>query len=84
MLQSIRSITDLWRDRHVAETLAIAQNGGRVNTAASPGLWRTTTRNGPIALSGLQTPEPKLRPVTGAIRSRPVLSGLHHVYERAA
>jgi transposase InsO family protein len=33
---------------------------------------------------GLQTPEAKLRPVTGPIRSRPVLNGLHHVYERAA
>src|SRR5262249_54913802 len=33
---------------------------------------------------GLQTPEPTLRPVTGAIRPRPVLNGLHHVYERAA
>jgi hypothetical protein len=32
----------------------------------------------------LQTPEAKLRPVTGPIRSRPVLNGLHHVYERAA
>ena len=33
---------------------------------------------------GLQAPEPKLRPRTGPIRSRPVLNGLHHVYERAA
>src|SRR3982750_4810491 len=33
---------------------------------------------------GLQTPEAKLRPVTGPIRSRPVLNGLHYVYERAA
>jgi transposase InsO family protein len=33
---------------------------------------------------GLQAPEPKLRPMTGPIRSRPVLTGLHHVYERAA
>ena len=33
---------------------------------------------------GLQTPEPRPRPVTGPIRSRPVLNGLHHVYERAA
>ena len=33
---------------------------------------------------GLQTPELRLRPVTGPIRSRPVLNGLHHVYERAA
>ena len=33
---------------------------------------------------GLQTPEPSLRPVTGPIRSHPVLNGLHHVYKRAA
>src|SRR5438270_5821734 len=29
----------------------------------------------------LQTPRPKLLPATGPIRSRPVLNGLHHVYE---
>jgi putative transposase len=33
---------------------------------------------------GLCTPEPKLRPMAGPIQSRPVLNGLHHVYERAA
>ena len=33
---------------------------------------------------GLQTPELKVRPATGIVRSRPVLNGLHHVYERAA
>jgi transposase InsO family protein len=33
---------------------------------------------------GLCPPEPKLRPMTGPIQSRPVLNGLHHVYERAA
>jgi transposase InsO family protein len=33
---------------------------------------------------GLQTPTPRLRPTTGAVRSRSVLHGLHHVYERAA
>jgi transposase InsO family protein len=32
----------------------------------------------------LQTPELSLRPATGPIRSRPVLNGLHHIYERAA
>jgi hypothetical protein len=31
----------------------------------------------------LQTPESRPRPATGPIRSRPVLNGLHHVYERA-
>jgi transposase InsO family protein len=33
---------------------------------------------------GLHTPEPQPRPATGPIRTRPVLNGLHHVYERAA
>ncbi len=33
---------------------------------------------------GLETPERRLRPVIGAIRSHPILNGLHHVYERAA
>ena len=33
---------------------------------------------------GLQTPEVRPRPTTGPIRSRPVLNGLHHVYERVA
>jgi transposase InsO family protein len=33
---------------------------------------------------GLQTPEPRRHPTAGPIRSRPVLNGLHHVYERAA
>jgi transposase InsO family protein len=38
----------------------------------------------PHRMLGLQTPEAKPRPVTGPIRSRPVLNGLHHVYERVA
>jgi len=33
---------------------------------------------------GLQTPESRQRPVTGPIRSHPILNGLHHVYKRAA
>ena len=35
----------------------------------------------------LETPRPQLRPRAGPIlpvRARPVLNGLHHVYERAA
>jgi transposase InsO family protein len=32
----------------------------------------------------LQTPAPATRPSAGPIRSRPVLGGLHHTYERAA
>jgi len=41
-------------------------------------------RDRPHRTLGLQTPEPRSRPTTGLIRSRPVLNGLHHVYERAA
>jgi putative transposase len=33
---------------------------------------------------GLRTPEPRPHAATGPIRSRPVLNGLQHVYERAA
>jgi len=33
---------------------------------------------------GLHTPQLKVRPTTGSVLSRPVLNGLHHVYERAA
>ena len=32
----------------------------------------------------METPVPVVRATTGAIRASPVLSGLHHVYERAA
>ena len=41
-------------------------------------------RERPHRTLGLQTPEPRPRPMTGPIRSQPVLNGLHHVYERAA
>jgi transposase InsO family protein len=33
---------------------------------------------------GLQTPELRPRLTAGRIRSRPILNGLHHIYERAA
>jgi hypothetical protein len=32
----------------------------------------------------LETPVPVCRPGEGRVRSRPVLGGLHHIYERAA
>jgi transposase InsO family protein len=32
----------------------------------------------------LDTPHPAARPRHGPVRARPVLGGLHHVYERAA
>ena len=41
-------------------------------------------RDRPHRTLGLQTPEPRLRAATGPICSRPVLNGLHHVYDRAA
>jgi transposase InsO family protein len=41
-------------------------------------------RERPHRTLGLQTPEHRPRPTTGRIRSRPVLNGLHHAYERAA
>ena len=45
---------------------------------------RYYNRDRPHRTLGLQTPEPRTRLATGPIRSRPVLNGLHHVYERAA
>jgi transposase InsO family protein len=33
---------------------------------------------------GSQTPQLKVRPTMGVVGSRPVMNGLHHVYERAA
>ena len=32
----------------------------------------------------LETPVPSLRAIEGPVQSRPVLGGLHHVYERVA
>jgi len=45
---------------------------------------RSYNQDRPHRTLRLQTPGAKLRPVTGPIRSRPVLNGPHHVYERAA
>jgi transposase InsO family protein len=41
-------------------------------------------RDRPHRSLGLETPVPSQRPVAGEVVARPVLGGLHHVYERAA
>ena len=41
-------------------------------------------RDRPHRSLGLETPVPSPRPFDGEVVSRPVLNGLHHVYERAA
>ena len=41
-------------------------------------------RERPHRTLALQTPEVRPRSITGPIRARPVLNGLHHVYARAA
>jgi hypothetical protein len=41
-------------------------------------------RDRPHRTLGFHTPEPRPRPKAGPIHSRPVLNGLHHVYERTA
>jgi transposase InsO family protein len=45
---------------------------------------RFYNRERPHRTLRLETPEPVVRPTTGSIRSRLVLGGLHHLYERAA
>jgi transposase InsO family protein len=41
-------------------------------------------RDRPHRSLGLETPAPSRRPIAGEVVARPVLGGLHHVYERAA
>jgi transposase InsO family protein len=45
---------------------------------------RYYNRDRPHRTLRLETPLPVARPSTGPIRARPVLGGLHHVYERVA
>jgi len=45
---------------------------------------RNYNEDRPHRTLGLQMPEPHPRSMNGPIRPRPVLNGLHHVYERAA
>jgi putative transposase len=45
---------------------------------------RFYNRERPHRTLRLETPDPIVRPTSGAIRASPVLGGLHHVYERAA
>ena len=41
-------------------------------------------QNRPTRSLTLETPAPSSRQLAGKVVSRPVLNGLHHVYERAA
>src|SRR5262249_13254974 len=43
---------------------------------------RYYSQDRPHRTLALQPPEMRLRPVTGLIRSRAILNGLHHAYER--
>jgi transposase InsO family protein len=45
---------------------------------------RSNDRDRPQRTLQLQPPQPQAAPPRGPIRVRPVLGGLHHVYERAA
>jgi hypothetical protein len=38
----------------------------------------------PRRSQGLKPPQPAAQPGTGQVHPRPILGGLHHVYERAA
>jgi putative transposase len=48
------------------------------------GFVQHSNRDRPHRTLCLETPVPTRRPAEGPVRSRPVLGGLHHVYERAA
>jgi hypothetical protein len=45
---------------------------------------RYYNRDRPHRTLRLETPRPTVRPAAGTVRARPILGGLHHVYERAA
>ena len=45
---------------------------------------RYYNRDRPHRTLRLETPQPTARPAGGTVRARPILGGLHHVYERAA
>jgi hypothetical protein len=46
--------------------------------------WAYYNQDRPHRSLGLETPVMRRRPVDGEVVSRPVLGGLHHVFERAA
>jgi hypothetical protein len=55
----------------------------RGRKATAPARYPITAER-PHRTLRLETPEPTLRPGEGQVQCRPVLGGLHHVYERAA
>jgi transposase InsO family protein len=61
----------------------IVLNARHLRTALRE-LVRYDNADRPHRSLGLETPEPATRPEAGPVRSRPVLGGLHHVYERVA
>src|SRR5262245_53869777 len=62
---------------------AIVVNARHLRTLLSD-FTRYCNLDRPHRALGLDTPQPRDRPPLGSIRSRPVLGGLHHAYERAA
>jgi hypothetical protein len=72
----------LLRDQHTVYGRDFRRRAQRmgVDSIATP----YSNRDRPHRTLGLQAPELRPRPTTGPIRSRSVLNGLHHVYERAA
>jgi transposase InsO family protein len=61
----------------------VVLNEAHLRTALAE-FTRFSNRDRPHRALPLQTPRPAAVVATGPIRTRPVLGGLHHVYERAA
>ena len=60
-----------------------ARRGGTC-ARSSPNTSPTTTPSAPTGAWASSRRLPRARPTAGPIRARPVLGGLHHVYQRAA